>query len=130
MNADELVAEIETDKTSVEVPAPFSGTIVDLLVADGEKVVAKQKLYKLQKGEGSGAAAASKSENKEPEPKKEDKPEPKKDEKPAPARPQQQSRSDTSPPKQPEIKSPPTEKGTSSRKSILFAICKIKSYLF
>lgn len=45
---DELVAEIETDKTSVEVPAPQSGTIVELLVEDGAKVTAKQKLYKLE----------------------------------------------------------------------------------
>uniref|UniRef100_A0A1I7XFJ6 Dihydrolipoamide acetyltransferase component of pyruvate dehydrogenase complex n=1 Tax=Heterorhabditis bacteriophora TaxID=37862 RepID=A0A1I7XFJ6_HETBA len=36
--------------TSVEVPAPQSGTIVELLVEDGSKVTAKQKLYKLQPG--------------------------------------------------------------------------------
>lgn len=59
VNADELVAEIETDKTSVEVPAPQSGTIVELLVPDGNKVTAKQKLYKLQPGEGGAAAAPS-----------------------------------------------------------------------
>ncbi|CAJ0939949.1 unnamed protein product, partial [Mesorhabditis belari] len=59
---DELVAEIETDKTSVEVPAPQSGTIVELLVADGSKVTAKQKLYKLQPGEGGGAAAPLKAQ--------------------------------------------------------------------
>uniref|UniRef100_A0A7E4W0K5 Dihydrolipoyllysine-residue succinyltransferase component of 2-oxoglutarate dehydrogenase complex, mitochondrial n=1 Tax=Panagrellus redivivus TaxID=6233 RepID=A0A7E4W0K5_PANRE len=55
VNEDELVAEIETDKTSVEVPAQYSGTIVELLVPDGEKVVAKQKLYKLEKGAGGNA---------------------------------------------------------------------------
>uniref|UniRef100_A0A8R1HTM6 Dihydrolipoyllysine-residue succinyltransferase component of 2-oxoglutarate dehydrogenase complex, mitochondrial n=1 Tax=Caenorhabditis japonica TaxID=281687 RepID=A0A8R1HTM6_CAEJA len=59
VNEDELVAEIETDKTSVEVPAPQSGTIVELLVEDGAKVTAKQKLYKLQPGAGGGAAAAA-----------------------------------------------------------------------
>uniref|UniRef100_A0A0M3KCJ8 Dihydrolipoyllysine-residue succinyltransferase component of 2-oxoglutarate dehydrogenase complex, mitochondrial n=1 Tax=Anisakis simplex TaxID=6269 RepID=A0A0M3KCJ8_ANISI len=59
VNADDLVAEIETDKTTVEVPAPQSGTIVDLLVEDGGKVTAKQKLYKLEPGEGGGAAAAA-----------------------------------------------------------------------
>ncbi|EFP11255.1 hypothetical protein CRE_31159 [Caenorhabditis remanei] len=58
VNEDELVAEIETDKTSVEVPAPQAGTIVELLVEDGAKVTAKQKLYKLQPGEGGGAAPA------------------------------------------------------------------------
>uniref|UniRef100_A0AC34FE37 Uncharacterized protein n=1 Tax=Panagrolaimus sp. ES5 TaxID=591445 RepID=A0AC34FE37_9BILA len=58
---DELVAEIETDKTSVEVPAQFAGTIVELLVEDGARVTAKQKLYKLQKG---GEASSSQSDKK------------------------------------------------------------------
>uniref|UniRef100_A0A914Z1H2 Dihydrolipoyllysine-residue succinyltransferase component of 2-oxoglutarate dehydrogenase complex, mitochondrial n=1 Tax=Panagrolaimus superbus TaxID=310955 RepID=A0A914Z1H2_9BILA len=62
---DELVAEIETDKTSVEVPAQFSGTIVELLVEDGARVTAKQKLYKLQKG---GEASSSQSEKKDDAP--------------------------------------------------------------
>lgn len=117
MNADELVAEIETDKTSVEVPAPFSGTIVELLVPDGEKVVAKQKLYKLQKGEGGGSSAAASQPKDESESKPEDKPAPKKEEKPAP-RAQQPS-----PPKQPEFKPPPSEKGKSSRKHLFQRVC-------
>ncbi|KAF8386661.1 dlst-1 [Pristionchus pacificus] len=54
---DEVVAEIETDKTSVECPAPAAGTIVELLVADGSKVTAKQKLYKLKPGAGGAAPA-------------------------------------------------------------------------
>ncbi|GMR59709.1 hypothetical protein PMAYCL1PPCAC_29904 [Pristionchus mayeri] len=57
---DELVAEIETDKTSVECPAPAAGTIVELLVADGSKVTAKQKLYKLKPGAGGAAPAPAK----------------------------------------------------------------------
>uniref|UniRef100_A0A915D598 Dihydrolipoyllysine-residue succinyltransferase component of 2-oxoglutarate dehydrogenase complex, mitochondrial n=1 Tax=Ditylenchus dipsaci TaxID=166011 RepID=A0A915D598_9BILA len=59
VNADELVAEIETDKTSVEVPAPFSGIIVELLIEDGNKVTAKQKIYKLEKGDGASSQASS-----------------------------------------------------------------------
>lgn len=47
---DELVAEIETDKTSVEVPAPQAGTIEELLVENGAKVTAKQKLYAFRLG--------------------------------------------------------------------------------
>ncbi|CAD6186749.1 unnamed protein product [Caenorhabditis auriculariae] len=91
---DELVAEIETDKTSVEVPAPQSGTIVELLVEDGAKVTAKQKLYKLEPGSGGGSAAKE-------EPKKEVKKEEKKEEKkPEPAKQASQSE----PPKQ---KTPP-----------------------
>lgn len=64
VNEDELVAEIETDKTSVEVPAPQAGTIVELLVEDGAKVTAKQKLYKLQPGAGGGSSAPAKEESK------------------------------------------------------------------
>ncbi|GMS81927.1 hypothetical protein PENTCL1PPCAC_4102 [Pristionchus entomophagus] len=60
VSEDELVAEIETDKTSVECPAPAAGTIVELLVADGSKVTAKQKLYKLKPGAGGAAVPAAK----------------------------------------------------------------------
>lgn len=114
MNADELVAEIETDKTSVEVPAPFSGTIVELLVQDGEKVVAKQKLYKLEKGEG-GASVSASPQKSEP---KEEKAPPKKEEKPAP-RPQQ--------PSQPKPAAP--EKAKSDRKLSSFTSALIFSIL-
>lgn len=62
VNEDDLVAEIETDKTSVEVPAPRSGTIVKFLVQDGEKVGPKQKLYELKPGDASDTASASKKE--------------------------------------------------------------------
>ncbi|KAK0414285.1 hypothetical protein QR680_007248 [Steinernema hermaphroditum] len=72
VNEDELVAEIETDKTSVEVPAPQAGTIVELMVEDGAKVTAKQKLYKLQPGgEGAAAPAPAAEKPKTEEPKKE-----------------------------------------------------------
>ena len=63
-------------QTSVEVPAPFSGKIVEFLVEDGSKVTAKQKLYKMEKGEGGGQqpSAAAPSKPAEPEQKKETKP--------------------------------------------------------
>ncbi|EYC21215.1 hypothetical protein Y032_0020g61 [Ancylostoma ceylanicum] len=71
VNEDELVAEIETDKTSVEVPAPQSGTIVELLVEDGAKVTAKQQIYKLQPGSaGAAPASAPPKEAPKPEPPK------------------------------------------------------------
>lgn len=77
IKTDDIVAEIETDKTSVEVPAQFTGTIVELLVEDGSKVVAKQKLYKLEKGDVPSSAGAAAAPAKEaPPPKREDKPEP------------------------------------------------------
>lgn len=46
--ADEVVLEIETDKTSVQVPAPGHGIIKEFLVADGETVKAGQELFKIE----------------------------------------------------------------------------------
>jgi len=44
---DEVVLEIETDKTSVPVPAPGSGTIVDTFVDNGATVKAGQELFSI-----------------------------------------------------------------------------------
>lgn len=38
-------------QTSVEVPSPFAGKIVKLLVEDGSKVTAKQIIYQLEKSD-------------------------------------------------------------------------------
>ncbi|KAK3608563.1 hypothetical protein CHS0354_042548 [Potamilus streckersoni] len=45
---DDILAEIETDKTSIPVPSPVSGVIEELLVPDGNKVVAGQQLLKIK----------------------------------------------------------------------------------
>ncbi|XP_023483880.2 dihydrolipoyllysine-residue succinyltransferase component of 2-oxoglutarate dehydrogenase complex, mitochondrial isoform X1 [Equus caballus] len=52
---DEVVCEIETDKTSVQVPAPANGVIEALLVPDGGKVEGGTPLFTLRK---TGAAPA------------------------------------------------------------------------
>ncbi|KAM9787942.1 dihydrolipoyllysine-residue succinyltransferase component of 2-oxoglutarate dehydrogenase complex, mitochondrial [Syngnathus typhle] len=57
VSEDEVVCEIETDKTSVQVPSPSSGVIVELLVPDGGKVEGGTPLFKLQKGPGAPQAA-------------------------------------------------------------------------
>ncbi|XP_022794336.1 dihydrolipoyllysine-residue succinyltransferase component of 2-oxoglutarate dehydrogenase complex, mitochondrial-like [Stylophora pistillata] len=44
---DEVVGEIETDKTSIPVSAPSAGTIVEFFVNDGDKVEKGQQLFKL-----------------------------------------------------------------------------------
>lgn len=44
---DDVVAEIETDKTSVPVPSPGNGVIEELLVADGTTVKAGQPIFKI-----------------------------------------------------------------------------------
>ena len=52
---DEVLAEIETDKTSVPVPSPCSGVIEELLVEDGDTVSPGTKLVKIKVG-AAGAA--------------------------------------------------------------------------
>lgn len=56
---DEVVAEIETDKTNVPVPAPCSGVVSELLVEDGGKVVPGQEIFKLDDA-AAGVAAEEK----------------------------------------------------------------------
>jgi 2-oxoglutarate dehydrogenase E2 component (dihydrolipoamide succinyltransferase) len=56
VNADEMLCELETDKVSVEVPAPTSGVLAEILFAEGATVEAGGKLAMMQ--EGAGAAAA------------------------------------------------------------------------
>src|SRR6266508_2421381 len=36
--ADEVIAEIETEKVNIELPSPFDGTLSEILVAEGETV--------------------------------------------------------------------------------------------
>lgn len=50
--------EIETDKTTVAVPAPFSGTLTDILVKDGDTVKPGQALFKIKPGAAPAKAAA------------------------------------------------------------------------
>ncbi|XP_068199246.1 dihydrolipoyllysine-residue succinyltransferase component of 2-oxoglutarate dehydrogenase complex, mitochondrial-like [Antennarius striatus] len=56
---DEVVCEIETDKTSVQVPSPAAGLIEELLVPDGGKVEGGTPLFKLRKGADVAAAKAA-----------------------------------------------------------------------
>ncbi|XP_072298175.1 dihydrolipoyllysine-residue succinyltransferase component of 2-oxoglutarate dehydrogenase complex, mitochondrial-like [Eucyclogobius newberryi] len=56
---DEVVCEIETDKTSVQVPSPAAGVIEELLVPDGGKVEGGTPLFKLRKGAVAAKAAPS-----------------------------------------------------------------------
>ena len=54
--ADEPLVELETDKVSVEVPAPAAGVLSEIIVADGETVEVGALLGNI--GEGNGAAPA------------------------------------------------------------------------
>ena len=52
---DDVICEIETDKTSVPVPSPVSGLIEELLVEDGSTVSPGAKLARIAVGEGGAA---------------------------------------------------------------------------
>ena len=54
---DEMLCELETDKVSVEVPAPASGVLGEILAAEGATVEAGGKLAVMSAGEGSAAPA-------------------------------------------------------------------------
>ncbi|WP_413720532.1 2-oxoglutarate dehydrogenase complex dihydrolipoyllysine-residue succinyltransferase [Silicimonas sp. MF1-12-2] len=55
---DEMLCELETDKVSVEVPAPASGVLSEILAAEGSTVEAGGKLAVMTAGEGAAAATA------------------------------------------------------------------------
>ncbi|XP_045782212.1 dihydrolipoyllysine-residue succinyltransferase component of 2-oxoglutarate dehydrogenase complex, mitochondrial-like isoform X1 [Maniola jurtina] len=71
--ADEVVLEIETDKTAIPVMAPDNGIIKEIYVKDGETVKAGQKLFRL---EITGAAPKKAAAAPAPEPPKAEAPPP------------------------------------------------------
>lgn len=58
VTADETLIEIETDKVVLEVPAPSSGVLSEILVGDGGTVVAEQLIARIDTDGKVGAAAA------------------------------------------------------------------------
>jgi len=57
VTADEILIDVETDKVVLEVPAPSSGVLVEILVADGGTVVAEQLIARIDTEASAGAAA-------------------------------------------------------------------------
>lgn len=62
VNEGDNLADLETDKVILEVPAPKSGTLVELVVQDGETVVGGQLLAKLDAQQAKPAQVAEKTE--------------------------------------------------------------------
>ena len=58
VTADETLIEIETDKVVMEVPAPASGGLMELIVGDGATVLAEQLIARIDTDGKVGAAAA------------------------------------------------------------------------
>ncbi|MDF1856894.1 2-oxoglutarate dehydrogenase complex dihydrolipoyllysine-residue succinyltransferase, partial [Pseudooceanicola sp.] len=56
VTADEMLCELETDKVSVEVPAPASGVLSKILAPEGATVEAGGQLAEMTAGAGAGAA--------------------------------------------------------------------------
>ena len=57
VTADEILIDVETDKVVLEVPAPSSGVLVEILVADGGTVVAEHLIARIDTEASAGAAA-------------------------------------------------------------------------
>ena len=62
VSAAEPLVELETDKVTVEVPAPASGVLFEIAVKPGETVAVGALLGAISNGEGKAKAAKSKSE--------------------------------------------------------------------
>jgi 2-oxoglutarate dehydrogenase E2 component (dihydrolipoamide succinyltransferase) len=58
IEADETIVEISTDKVDTEVPSPASGTVVALLVPEGETVPVGTAIARIDTGGGEAPAAA------------------------------------------------------------------------
>jgi len=59
VNADELIAKIETDKTTIEIFAPSAGVVEAILVDDGSSIKAHTPLVKLRPGAATAKPAAA-----------------------------------------------------------------------
>lgn len=60
VGADEVIAQIETDKVTIDVRSPFAGKIASLEVKEGESVVVGQVVAKVEEGAEGNAAVAAK----------------------------------------------------------------------
>ena len=59
VKADETIVEISTDKVDTEVPAPATGTVRELLVAEGETVDVGTRIAVIDTGGGAAPAASA-----------------------------------------------------------------------
>ena len=66
VSRDENLVDLETDKVVLEVPAPVSGTLVDIKIVEGATVVAGELLAILEPGDAVAAAAPAPTAGAEP----------------------------------------------------------------
>ena len=60
---DEPLVELETDKVTIEVPAPAAGVLTDVAVKDGDTVAVGTLLGAIKEGPGRGASRPARSED-------------------------------------------------------------------
>ncbi len=67
---DEPLVELETDKVTIEVPAPFAGTLGEIVAKDGETVAVGALLGQISEGGGAAAKPSAAAKPAEPAPAK------------------------------------------------------------
>ena len=114
VSAGDVIAEIETDKATMEWESPEDGTLTEIYVQEGGKVEVGEKIAFIG-GEGETAPKAEKKKEPEPKAKEEKSPAKKKEqaetEKPAPA---EEKEPETAPPQE-SAKTKPAETKTAPR---------------
>src|SRR6476660_9936778 len=68
VTADEPLVELETDKVTVEVPAPASGVLSAIMVKTGDTVTVGGMLGAISEGDGAAKPAPVKAETVVPQP--------------------------------------------------------------
>src|SRR5438128_1016357 len=58
IKTDETIVEISTDKVDLELPSPATGTVTELLVAEGDTVTVGQVIARITVGAGDAPAPA------------------------------------------------------------------------
>src|ERR1700722_7969693 len=61
IKANATIVEISTDKVDVELPAPATGTVTELLVEEGDTVTVGQVIARIAVGEGAAPTSGTNS---------------------------------------------------------------------
>ena len=59
VTADEILIDVETDKVVLEVPAPSSGVLVEIVKGDGQTCASEEVIARIDTDAKAGAGAAS-----------------------------------------------------------------------
>src|SRR5258706_5617953 len=68
VKAEDPLVTLESDKASMDVPAPFAGTVKEVLVKAGEKVKKEALLVRVEVGDATGEPAPGKPQASSPLP--------------------------------------------------------------